>query len=513
VIEVTELPGGWECVTLEDVTTPVRIGASPADFPSLPFVGMEHVEAETMRLIATVPASEMRSNSLRFWPGDVLYGRLRPYLNKVLRPDFEGLCSAEFLVFPKSPHLYSGYLQYFLNSWRFKQFASHLNTGDRPRVDWEQLKVFVFPLAPLAEQRRIVDAIEQQFSRLDAGVAALKRTQAALKRYRAAVLKAAVEGRLTETWRAAHPDVEPASRLLERILAERRAKWEADLRAKGKDPAKARYVEPREPDTKGLPELPKGWCCATLEQLSTLVTSGSRGWADYYSDQGTIFIRAQDINTDTLNLLNVAHVTLPSTVEGLRTRVKRNDLLVTITGANVTKTALVHDDLLDAYVNQNVGLDRIVHCTTAPYLYYWVVAPTHGRRMLENKAYGAGKPGLSLDNLRELLVAVPPLPEQDAIVAEVEQRLSVVDALEAAVEANLKRADRLRQSILERAFSGQLVPQDPEDEPASVLLEHIRQERESTQGASNGLSHRTSVRGRQAPDASEHSDVRQGTLL
>jgi type I restriction enzyme S subunit len=123
-------------------------------------------------------------------------------------------------------------------------------------------------IAPLAEQHRIVSAIEQQFTRLDAGVAALKRVQAKLKRYRAAVLKAAVEGKLTEAWRAEHPATEPASILLERILKERRARWEADLRAKGKDPAKVKYVEPAKPDLENLPELPEGWCWATLEQLS-----------------------------------------------------------------------------------------------------------------------------------------------------------------------------------------------------------------------------------------------------
>src|SRR5437667_3543777 len=131
------------------------MSVQPIEFPTLPYVGMEHVESEAMRLIGTVPASELKSSAVRFWPGDVLYGRLRPYLNKVLRPDFEGLCSPEFLVFREPVNLDSRYLQYFLNSWSFKEFASHLNEGDRPRVDWSQLKVFPFPLAPLPEQHRI----------------------------------------------------------------------------------------------------------------------------------------------------------------------------------------------------------------------------------------------------------------------------------------------------------------------------------------------------------------------
>jgi type I restriction enzyme S subunit len=267
VSEESGLPRGWIQTVLGEVTAPTRISVQPTEYPALPFVGMEHVEAETMRLISTVPASELKSSAVRFWPGDVLYGRLRPYLNKVLRSDFEGLCSGEFLVFRKSSNLDSRYLQYFLNSWTFKEFASHLVEGDRPRVDWNQLKEFEFPLPPLAEQHRIVAAIEQQFTRLDAGIAALRQVRAKLKRYRASVLNAAVEGKLTEAWRAEHPATEPASVLLERILKERRAKWEEDLRAKGKDPAKVRYVEPAKPDRENLLELPEGWCWATVEHL------------------------------------------------------------------------------------------------------------------------------------------------------------------------------------------------------------------------------------------------------
>ncbi len=112
-------------------------------------------------------------------------------------------------------------------------------------------------------------------------------------------------------------------------------------------------------------------------------------------------------------------------------------------------------------------------------MYYWIVCPFYGRRELERVAYGAGKPGLNLDNVRELLLALPPMSEQVRIVAEVERRLSVIDEFELQVEANLKRAERLRQAILKRAFEGKLVPQDPNDKPASTLLERIRAERES----------------------------------
>src|SRR6266436_5041142 len=117
---------------------------------------MENIEAQSMRLLGTMPASLLKSSAVHFQPGDVLYGRLRPYLNKVFRPDFEGLCSAEFIVFPETAWLDSKYLQYLLNSSEFVAFASHLNAGDRPRVDFDQIGDFPFPLAPFAEQKRIV---------------------------------------------------------------------------------------------------------------------------------------------------------------------------------------------------------------------------------------------------------------------------------------------------------------------------------------------------------------------
>ena len=162
------------------------------------------------------------------------------------------------------------YFYYLLSTdFLITMVATHTGATSYPAVR-DQATILAnnaIPLAPLPEQHRIVAKIEEQFTRLDAGVAALKRAQANLKRYKAAVLKAACEGRLV----AQDPSDEPASELLKRILAERRAKWEADLRAKGKDPKKAKYEEPQAPDIDELPELPSGWCWATVDTIFSMV--------------------------------------------------------------------------------------------------------------------------------------------------------------------------------------------------------------------------------------------------
>ena len=142
-----------------------------------------------MKLLGTVPAGTMKSSAVHFKPGDVLYGRLRPYLNKVYRPNFEGLCSAEFIVLPENEQVEGAYLQYFLNSSAFVRYTSHLNAGDRPRVDFDQLSPYEIPLPSKPAQRAIVAEVEKQFSRLDEAVAGLKRVKANLKRY----VKATIE--------------------------------------------------------------------------------------------------------------------------------------------------------------------------------------------------------------------------------------------------------------------------------------------------------------------------------
>jgi type I restriction enzyme S subunit len=275
-----ELPKGWVWTTLSNVATinPRLDISALTDSTLVTFIPMAAVEAGTGQLNTSTQRQldEVKRGFTFFREGDVLFAKITPCMENgksaVARSLSSGIGfgSTEFHVLRSSLGINPQLLYYYVSQESFRQTARTHMTGSagQLRVPAAYLANVPYPLAPTNEQQHIVSAIEQQFTRLDAAVAALKRTQIKLKRYRAAVLKAAVEGKLTEEWRAEHPATESASQLLERILKERREKWEADLRAKGKDAAKVKYVEPAQPDTEDLPELPEGWCWVTVEQLA-----------------------------------------------------------------------------------------------------------------------------------------------------------------------------------------------------------------------------------------------------
>ncbi len=484
-----ELPVGWTSVKLSELAAPRSSRVAPSDHPILPFVGLEHVEAHTMRLLGSTPASSVVSASARFSAGDVLYGRLRPYLNKVINPDFDGLCSAEFIVFPDTPHLRAGFLKYRLNAADFVSFASGLNAGDRPRVDFGQIGGFEIQLPRPEEQRRIIAKIDELFSDLDAGVAALLRARANLKRYRAAVLKAAVEGKLTEQWRAEHPATEPASKLLERILTGRRKKWEADQLARfdaaGKTPPKdwrEKYVEPAGPDAAELPALPAEWCWTTLAVIAAIeggVTKDQKRQRTPTTRE-VPYLRVANVQRGLLDL-RVVKTILAEAEEIESLRLRKGDILFTEGGdRDKLGRGWVWNDEIEDCIHQN-------HIFRAR-LFLPLVEPKfvsfHGNFFGQRWFTKTGKQTTNLASINKGVLSrfpipLPPLTEQRRIVAEVEERLSVVDEVEAQIGADLQRAARLRQSILKRAFEGKLVAQDPADEPASVLLGRIRESRET----------------------------------
>lgn len=195
----------------------------------------------------------------------------------------------------------------------------------------------------------------------------------------------------------------------------------------------------------------------TLGELSEYITSGSRDWSKYYADSGAMFIRTQDINQNRLSLDGIAYVKLPAKVEGKRSLVRRGDLLITITGANVGKVAVVENDLPEAYVSQSVCLVRLKDPSLAKFLQLQLIARRGDKSALEAMAYGLGRPVLNLDNVRCAPVKVGPPHLRNGIVGEIEKQFSRLDESVASlrrIKASLKRYEA---AVLKAAVEGQLV--------------------------------------------------------
>jgi len=378
----------------------------------------------------------------------VLYSRLRPYLNKVIRAAFEGLASAEFIVFPENDRIDGSYLKYILNSWDFVKFANSLNAGDRPRVDYDQISSYLIFLPPLDEQQQIVAEIEMQFARLDDAVAALHRARVRLKHYRASVLKAACEGRLVPTEaelaRQEDRDYEPASVLLARIKAERAA-----------TPAKGRGKANTAPalDTSGLPELPEGWAWTRIGECFDVYVGAtpSRKQLEYWN--GVI----PWVSSGEVAFCNIRSTRETITELGLQRASTAlhppGTVLVGMIGEGKTRGQVAMLDI-SACNNQNSAAIRVSETSIDP----WYVYRYLEGRYEETRAGSSGnnQPALNKSRVQAVPFPLPPAQEAERISVELSRLLSIVDQMETIVQTNLKRAESLRQSILLLAFSGKL---------------------------------------------------------
>lgn len=355
-------------------------------------------------------------------------------------------------------------------------------------IGGKQLRAHPIVVPPLQEQYRIVEALESYLTRLDDAAATLERVQRNLKRYRASVLKAAVEGRLVPTEaelaRAEGRDYEPASVLLERILAERRRRWEeaelANMTARGRAPKdnkwKAKYVEPVAPYTSELPELPEGWCWSSIGELFDVRVGAtpSRAKPEYWNG-GIPWVSSGEVS-----FCRISGTRETISEAGLRNSSTRlnpaGSVLLGMIGEGKTRgqAAILG---IPACNNQNsaaiwVGLS----CVPSEYVYYFLMEQYETTR---KRGSGNNQPALNKSRVEAIPIPLPPVAEARRIVDCVEERVSAIMSLECSARDSITRVTRLRQSILKWAFEGRLVDQDPTDEPASVLLERIRAEREA----------------------------------
>ena len=482
-VGLSALPDGWMWTTLGEIIEPSKEKVNPLEIKEVPYISLEHIQRDTGKLLRHGSSIDVRSSKTKFTRGDLLYGKLRPYLNKVCRSDFEGVCSTDLLVFSKNELLSNTFFLYRFLCRDFVNYASHNASGvNLPRVNFQTLSQFKIPLPPFPEQHRIVAKIEELFTKLDAGKEELLQAKARLKRYRQSVLKTAMDGKLTEDWRKEHRnEIEPASILLDRILKERREKWEAEqleqMMAKGKMPKddkwKNKYKEPLGPDTSKLSELPKGWVWVTLPQIGEL----NRGKSKHRPRNASFLYggRYPFVQTGDIKQANglIGHYNQTYSEEGLKqSRLWPAGTLCITIAANIADTAILGFDA--CFPDSVVGfLSEIGQCNIRFVEFFLRTA----KEDLERYAPATAQKNINLGTLKDLAIPFPPLAEQNVITEEIDRYLSVADAVEAVVDAELKRSDALRQSILKQAFSGKLVPQDPNDEPAEKLLERIKKEK------------------------------------
>jgi type I restriction enzyme S subunit len=376
-----------------------------------------------------------------------------------------------------------GVKPFYVQPWFNPKFLFYfIQVADLPDKGYarhfQYLEKISLPLPPLPEQPRIVAKIEELFTQLDAGIASLKKAQAQLKRYRQAVLKAAFQGRLTQEWREEHKgDIEPADKLLDKII-------ELQKNQKKKNPKIDYSVTPHQ-------QLPDKWIWCSSSDIFEFVTSGSRWWAKYYSDEGALFIRIGNLTRDSIsiNLDDVQKVTPQDVAEMKRTRLLENDILVSIT-ADLGSIGLIPNGIGEAYINQHIALCRPVKQMNPKYIAWYFRSESGGNKQLLSFQRGATKKGLGLDDIKSVNIPLCSLKEQDLVVSEIERHFSQIDHLENTISTSLLQAESLRQSILKRAFEGKLVPQDPNDEPASILLERIKAEKAlHATGGKKGKAH------------------------
>jgi len=374
-----------------------------------------------------------------------------------------------------------------------KQNLAKLGSGvTQKNIYISNLKEYEFHLPPFQEQKRITDKIDELFSELDNGIEELETAQKKLELYRQSLLKSAVEGELSKEWRETQIEIsETGEQLLARILKERRERWDQEklkeFAEKGKNPPKnwqEKYPEPVQPDTENLPQLPEGWVWASLDMLLQNIKAGKSfrceerppkedeigvvkvsavSWGEYKEMESKTCLDATKINSDYYIKENDFLMSRANTIQLVGACVISRD---------VNLTNMLSDKILrlDFIIESLIFKNWILH----------LMRSKIGREQIEASATGnqESMKNISQDSIKKITVPLPPTDEIKFLIKELSEKFNAIQDTSNLLSMNFNNLAQQRKNILKDAFTGKLVPQNESDEPASILLERIRAERE-----------------------------------
>jgi type I restriction enzyme S subunit len=375
-------------------------------------------------------------------------------------------------IIPKKKNLYNKYIQYFFIYKRSSLLSQRIG-GAQPNLNQEIIKNIQVPYCHISEQKRIVAKIEELFSQMDAGLAALERARANLARYRQSLLHTAFSGELTSAWREEHKDeLEPAGELLKRIRAKRRTRWAADLRAKGKDPSRAKYPEPELPDTTNLPDLPQGWEWLRLDSIS-FINKKDQHIKKLPLETPVSFLPMAFIDQDEGKITKTETRILSQVLKGYTYFYEGDVLFAKITPCMENGKSAIAKGLINriGFGSTEFHVIRPI-IVNAKWVFYFL-RQVRVRNSAKMKFTGtAGQLRVPAKFMRDLHLPIPPMKEADEIISSIESNFSVLSQLNNEINNQIERSTKLKNSILKKAFSGQLSSQyfndGPVEEPRKI---------------------------------------------